>query len=637
MQQRTKGIRCQSFTGDKSALFSIFDLGGHGEFLATHQTFIGDGSVPVIDCVVISALDIVLEKNALKWCSLFASRNQPISTPWPLLLIATRADTATEEQRRQFSTFLPPSRTCLLTTFSFPLNEPLFLDARKSWGEMTITLRRTLSELHAQLTSHGESQREPAICQRITDLLPALRKETAGPVVTKERFIEFMAPHIGLKDEEQSDVALSMPSLTSLFDKALQFLTGYATVLSFTQPQVHDLVVIDPPWLLSDIVGRLMAEPPLPGPYICYDNGYATKADVVSSLTTEHLPGETTFGMVAGLGFCLEQKRLEKVLNPSKLRNARASEHWLSDPTMVVNAGRRLKCKGTVAIASAFFPHLQVHFYHRYLTEYNEKLPLWKGGIRLVAGGHTRAQVEALIEADPASLSIDIIVRGRSGSKHACTDLLDDLTNETLRKAVEISPGSQLDVFYLSRQELDRLSPTGLVSRPRVEYSQERIKCAFKYESYITDGNASVPEDPLGLLLPLHLQEQFSEADNPPASAEAFTGKISDEDWRVVLLNLAKKINEFDECCALAAGLAVSDRDEDFVEQLRQVNPYRRPPEIANAVFDQWIRRAGGQSTEWRRDALRRVFREELRRLRLCTLLDNELRKASPGVQARQA
>ena len=87
--QRTKGINCQMFVDEKSSRFTIFDLGGHGEFLATHQMFIGDGSVPVIDCVVVSALDEKLKDNALKWCSLFASRNQPIAKPWPLLLVAT--------------------------------------------------------------------------------------------------------------------------------------------------------------------------------------------------------------------------------------------------------------------------------------------------------------------------------------------------------------------------------------------------------------------------------------------------------------------------------------------------------------------------------------------------------------------
>ena len=431
--ERTKGINCTSFRDDHSAEFAIFDLGGHGEFLAAHQAFIGDGSVPVIDCVVISALDECLEENALRWCSLFASRNQPAATPWPLLLIATRAEKASDEhQRTVFDAFQKIKQT-FRNDFQFPLDGPILVDARKSWSGLTTILRRTLGKLHGELVNHVDSPRQPAICQRIKELLPTLRKETSAPVITKQKFTDFMRPRIGIKGEEQLE--LSAQALASLLDKALRFLTGYATVLSFSQTRAQGFVVIDPQWLRSDIVGRLMAERPLPGPYIHYENGYADKQEVVSALDTKHLPGETAFEMVAGLGFCLEQERLNKVLNPSKLCGARSLQHWCADPGMVVNGGRRLKCKGTKAIAHAFFPYLQVHFYHQYLAEYHEKLPMWNGGVRLVAGMRTPA--EALIEAHPANMSIDIIVRGRCGTERVCADLLQELTEETLWKANE--------------------------------------------------------------------------------------------------------------------------------------------------------------------------------------------------------
>ena len=623
MQRRTKGISCQSFTDGGSSEFAIFDLGGHGEFLATHQMFIGDGRVPVIDCVVVSALDDLAEEQAFKWCSLYASRNRPTSNPWPLLLIATRADKARHEHRLGIFSIFHKIKATFADYFRFPVDVPLFIDARKSWSELTINLRRTLSELHSQLINQEDSPRRPAICQHITELLPALRSETATPVVTKEKFYEF----IQSKNKRLAD--LSTSALTSLSDKALEFLTCYATVLSFQHAQARNFVVVDPPWLLSDIVGRLMVEPPLPGPYIHYENGYAKKHDVIAALKTQHLPGETAFEMVASLGFCLEQKQLQKVLNPSKLRSARAFVHWPLDSTMVVNAGRRLKCKGAVAIASAFFPHLQVHFYHRYLTEYDEELPMWNGGIRLAAGERTTA--EALIEAHPAQMSIDIIVRGKSGSERACTDFLHDLTMETLRKAVEISPGSQLGVFYLSRSELDRLSPAGLMSRPCVEYSTERVEHAVKQGNHVTDGKASSPENPDDLLLSPRVLEQLLPSGNgSSARADSFVQDLPDTSWKIILLNLAKGINSFTECDSLATGLAVNDREGDIVRQLREVNPHRGPPEVAVVIFSRWVRHAGGQTTTTRRATLHRLFREELNRPSLCNFLDDELKAAGP-------
>ena len=625
VHQRTKGINCYNFVDEKSSQFTIFDLGGHGEFLATHQMFIGDGSVPVIDCVVVSALDEKLKDNAFKWCSLFASRNQPVATPWPLLVIATRADKATQQQKNAVISVYRDVRQTFSDHFLFPCSEPLFIDARKSWNELTVQLRQVLNRLHQELVDQSDSQRKPNICQRIEENLPVLRKTTSSAVILKEQFIEFMLPRIKLRGQREVEVTAA---IVSLFDKALKYLSGYATILSFSQSLVERYVVINPRWLLSDIVGRLMAEPPLPGPHILYDNGYAKTSDVVAALETEQLPGHEALEMVAGLGFCLEQKSTGTVLNPSKLRAHRLDDHWYQTAIMVVNAGRRLKCKGTVAIASAFFSHLQVHFYHRYLSDYNERLPMWTGGIRLAAG--QCSPVEAIIESDSTNRSIDIIVRGRQGSERDCSDLLHSLTEETLQKATEISPGTQLRLFFLSTLELDKLSPAGLPSRPLVEYSEERVLRAISLAECVTDGNASAPEYPDNLLLPRHFQRRSELHDELKAEpAEPLTQTLSTEEWRVVLLRVANAINSYDECHGLAERLQWNVRGEDFVKKLLEINPHRLTSDVAYHLFERWLQDGASEcSTEQRRRKLNRVFRVNLRRPVLCDILNEELRAA---------
>ena len=622
MHQRTKGINCQTFVDDKSSRFTIFDLGGHGEFLATHQMFIGDGSVPVIDCVVVSALDEKLKDNVLKWCSLFASRNQLTDTPWPLLFIATRADKATQQQKNAVFSVYRDIEQIFSDHFRFPCSEPLFVDARKSWNKLTVQLRRVLNRLHQELVNHCDSRRKPAVCQIIEENLAALRTTTSSPIILKEHFIKFMLPRIGLQEETE----VATPAIASLFDKALKYLSGYATLLYFSQPLVECYIVINPQWLLSDIVGRLMAEPPLPGPHVHYDNGYAKTSDVVAALETEHLPGHEALEMVAGLGFCLEQKSADTVLNPSKLRAHRLDKHWRRTAVMVVNAGRRLKCKGTVAIASAFFPHLQVHFYHRFLSDYDEKLPMWTGGIRVVDRQHS--SVEAIIESDPSNCSIDIIVRGRQGSERDCSDLLHSLTEETLQKTTEISPGSQLCLFFLSKLELDELSPAGLPSRPLVEYSEEQVLHAFSRGECVTDGNASTPEYPDELLLPRHFQQRTElHGELKAESAEPLTQTLSTEEWRVVLYRVANAVNSYDECYGLAEGLQLNAEGEDVVKKLLQTDPHRETSDVAGRLFELWLKRDGSElSTEQRRRKLNSVFRVNLRRFVLCDILNDKLK-----------
>ena len=429
MKQRTKGIDRQVFTDRDSAEYAIFDLGGHGEFLASHQMFIGDGTVPVVDCVVVSLQDESAESSAFKWCSLFASRNRPNPSPWPMILIATRADKATDDQRHAMDRVYNNIKETFDGYFSFPFDEPFYIDARKSWKDATISLRQALSALHHDLLGQETALHQPAICLKIIEQLPALRKRAKAPVITKEQFISFMHPLVGLSEDSYS---VGSSEVASLFEKALEYLSGFATVLVFQSEPARKYVVIEPKWLLTEIVGRLMSEPPLPPPYIHYDNGCIKKDKAVQVLKTSHLPGEAALKMTADLGFCLEKVSTNKILNPSKLCGY-PGQRWPYRESMPVTGGRRLKCKGVVAIASAFFPHLQVHFYNQYCAKYGEKLRMWPGGIKLSAA--RRGWDEALIEADSTNLSIDIIVRTRRGRDGDGAKLLHDLTEETLRKA----------------------------------------------------------------------------------------------------------------------------------------------------------------------------------------------------------
>ena len=429
------------------------------------------------------------------------------------------------------------------------------------------------------------------------------------PVVIKAAFIHHMRAKAGFQTGDLSNAAHRV-AWTTLLNMALSFLSGFATILSFNQPATEKYVVIEPRWLLSDIVGRLMSEPPLP------DNRYAKKEDVIigKALETRHLPGEAALSMVADLGFCLEQRATGMVLDPSKLCVHRRDEHWRRDATMTVNGGRRLKCKGIVAITNAFFPHLQVHFYHRYLVDYDKKLPMWSGGIRVVAG--SRSSGEALIETNPANSYIDIIVRGEDGSEGDCAKLLFELTEEALQKATELSPGSQLQLFYLSRMELDELSPAGLPSKPLVEYPEEEVLHAVRHRKRITDTTSSrKPEDPHSLLLWRR-----------PCRLEPLDRPISEAQWRISLLELARAINTFSECAHLASGLSVNERGEDIVQQLRSQDPHRLPPEIAMKVFEVWLRRgASSLPSEERRLALHHLFNTEMFRVDLGDILEEEL------------
>ena len=156
-----------------------------------------------------------------------------------------------------------------------------------------VQLRQALGQLHEEVRNHDNSPQQPAVCQSIVNHLPTLRQEMGVPVVSKRKFEDFMQSRVGLQVGVLT--AESTAAWKALIDKALKFLSGFATVLSFSLPLAQDYVVIEPQWLLSDIVGRLMSEPPLPDPFVRYDNGFAEKEEVIKALGTKNLPGEAAF------------------------------------------------------------------------------------------------------------------------------------------------------------------------------------------------------------------------------------------------------------------------------------------------------------------------------------------------------
>ena len=146
--------------------------------------------------------------------------------------------------------------------------------------------------------------------------------------------------------------------------------------------------------------------------------------------------------------------------------------------------------------------------------------------------------------------------------------------------------------------------------------------------NHITDGNASTPENPRNLLLASPVLDQIAqleEFDEATPARDAFAKTISDKDWLVILLCLAKAMSSFKDCDGLANGLAVNNREGDIVKELREVRPHQRPPEVAMEIFSTWLRCGAEQTTEWRRAELRRVFIIELQRPSLCAFLDDEL------------
>ena len=209
---RTKGIKVHVYKDKDCTTYHILDLGGHEDFAAAHHLFIGQGEVPVINTIVISSLceRVKMLKEMKKWCAFYASRcptQQPAEDTseskqlrQPVIVVATRLGEADSINKSNVIDCFDRSKRHYGEFLDF-LDEPLFVDARKSWSKATRILREHLAKVKHDLLCKGDL-RQPALSGDIQQALPHIRKFVKGPLILRSELLS----HLGRALSSRSHV-----------------------------------------------------------------------------------------------------------------------------------------------------------------------------------------------------------------------------------------------------------------------------------------------------------------------------------------------------------------------------------------------------------------------------------------------
>ena len=509
---RTKGIKVHAYKDKRGTQYHVLDLGGHDDFAAAHQLFIGQGEVPIINAIVISSLSEREEmlKETMKWCAFYASRYRPRSAmgqtsdptsnhrQQPVVVIATRLGEANVDQKRiVFETFgLAKQRYGGFLGFQ---DGPSFLDARKSWAEETQALRRTLASLKKNLLQRSLSQ--PALCRTVQRALPEIRKVAQGPIILRDKLYTYLAHALTSASHDFGESVLA--SHDAIFEAVLRKMSDAAEIISFQKPSLKKYLVIEPQWLLSHIVGILMSPEHFPPPHVVYQHGRTKRKLAEAAVDSRHVPGKDTLEMVAQLGLCILEE--EDMIAPSKLDTKRDATTWIARADLDMYFGIRFSCEH-VAMSPALFPQLQVHLYNKFLDLCGQVSKLWKDGIRVTL---LRSSAEGLLEAQRDQMAINIAVRGSSSSPRDAYQLLQLLREQVLYMAEEFSPGSDMSMKILSSKELSALADKGSIAKPLIAYKEEDVRDAMESAPRPIRSNDGTgePEDPFSLMVlpPTHL------------------------------------------------------------------------------------------------------------------------------------
>ena len=488
-QTRTRGIQVDSYEDRNGTLCRILDLGGQEDFAAANQLFIGEGQIPIINIITTSAIKRFpdIEEEVLKWSAFFASRHdnktfQQKPNRQPVLVVATRSESASPAQKENVEKAANRAQRSFGQFLDF--HGSVCLDARKSWSQGMKQLRNLLAEMTKTILKRAPPQ--AALCNDIQRALPWIRANVKQPIVLRDQLPELVAQ--GLSTWRRSFDKTVIQSHTDLLDAALRQMSDACEIISFDTPELKDVLVIRPPWLLHDVIGILLSPANFQPPRVLYDQaGQANRKQAEDALEAnlgQVLEKGATLQMVAQLGLCIldedsKGSAEEGIIVPSKLETVRNLGAILSAGDLTtIWFGIELLCS-EVPLSVCLFPQLQVHLFN-FLGKYCKHRPImWSGGI---AAALPHEQVVGIVEARRGRMAIDIIVQGTEATRRTCFRMLQVLKEQTLLKVQKFSPGSDFVEKILSSRELSSLDWIDSKNAPKITYERSYAEKAMKSE-----------------------------------------------------------------------------------------------------------------------------------------------------------
>ena len=357
-------VKCGSFSDAEHRLeraFSFWDYGGQPEFHLGHHNHLIATNTPAVYVIVTNASRGRPEcMRQLRFWLRFIAAGLPSADRAVVALAVSRADAVTNASdlvtSLQNEANNDAASDCIA---SLPLVVEAFaLDCRKYASVRP--LRDWLVGQHSAILRPALPL--PRACEAIEACKAAWLKRV-GPALRWESFVERC----------HSDATL--PRATeALLRTAASFLHDSGSLVALDKPEAAaEIVILDPTWLCSLVVGQLLAPEHL-------HRDHALRKPLLSSNELEQITmcsavlgssaGNRLGELLCGLGFCFrvqhtghgaEETATASFFLPSLLTSARPHNLLLRSSTEDRTVGRRLLGRTPdVMLVPGFFPRLQV-------------------------------------------------------------------------------------------------------------------------------------------------------------------------------------------------------------------------------------------------------------------------------------
>ena len=250
----------------------------------------------------------------------------------------------------------------------------------------------------------------------------------------------------------------------------------FLQLVVFTKPELEDIVVLKADWLLTEVVGHLCSPRNFRNTIEFNDDARAPKKVVEKALSCQGGPGDKILKMIETIGICIIDE--EEVILPSKLPDHRPREKqtqiglWEKDDSLTDYAGIYYKCDGGVPMSPGVAPLMQTKCYNLFKKDHDSSSYLWRRGIRVQPWN---SQVQGAVCVSPSRLGIYIACRGPPNSQRYMYALIQILSKRVLEVVDSVSPGSTLQKWLLSPNELKRLVEKSSAEYPTIFYKPDDV------------------------------------------------------------------------------------------------------------------------------------------------------------------
>ncbi|XP_041373234.1 death-associated protein kinase 1-like isoform X2 [Gigantopelta aegis] len=453
----TKGVEIQQVYLSGVGDLSIWDFSGYEPYYMVYDHFLGDTNC--IHMVVFSLQDSYDEQMAqvIFWLNFLKARVPPDlpighcgrlpNTP-KVLLVATHADKAGCHRNKESIYFSPEGNTILakvkqMFQYDLDIEDKLFvLDATVAATTEIKVLKLHLAEVKKKIVS--SLPKSSGFLDAVICSLPTWRKaSSAFPVLSWQQFMEYTRMKVNPLAAEENLKQIS---------EQLQLM---GEIVYLESEFVQDLVVFDPKWLCSDVIGHLVS----------HDKIVQTRVTGCFSVDEFQLIYSDTdavdlLQVLEALELCTPCDNDGDIeyefpcLNFVETLNGL----WQRDLKRYANGvygGVRIHTSfQTGAQLKYLFPRIQVYLRRNIAAQESDEpddsdLYQWHHGTKYCCG-----DLEGMIDMDKHEQYLEVKVRGTEDSRKQLFYFLEDLVTIVEQVVENVCPGICTERYTLSPSQL---------------------------------------------------------------------------------------------------------------------------------------------------------------------------------------